>query len=931
MALVRPTARTKAAFDAIKNETFYFTVGGGDLVTKNRITIVDQDTNEIAYQDTTAEGYYALNHIVPANTLTNGKYYYYYINTFNSSGTMSVDSNSVPFYCYTTPVLQVTNLPQTGDVIESTNYIFNITYSQTEGELLDYLICTIYDENGKEYIVSDKILSNEDNSYNFNVVGMANGHYSIGVVAVTVNDTEATLVPQSFTVRAVTPSVYARLKLTNECEKGYVEVESNLVNIEGDAGDFPVEYIDNNKIYLLPRQRYVKWSDNFKIPSDFTMGIWGQIGENYHHKDTIQGHLNMYTPLYTYNNTRLALLYPQQYVTWSGLNLQSRFTLGLWGSIGEIISNEHIEVFRFYNSDGAKIVLSMIREVPAEGTELKDCFVMEVFDKNNNRLCYGRTNYTQVLQPNDDYYLFVQKNGINWSLRLVRETDYQHEFNWNQVTHVQYGQSLAIAWNNSTDYPQNDGEQLYYNYIDDLFPFTSCRLRNGNFDHLNITSNATVKYNELTKLTDHYTVMNCDFNGDLIGNVGFVSEILRAWNDNDYGMKVNVVCEIPYGESNPKHCYEVEFYYKSKMIGWGRTNYVKLLNPQDDYALFIQKKSSDWTLGLTNLTQEAFSFNWGQPSQIRFGQTMSALQWNNNTEYGIGLNGVNWLESVPDDAFPLTYVQISNGIYDGLDVSKDTDKTQADYLSYVDWDYDTILNCDFNGNINGGNVAGIIAQLGSVRLKRKAKTSNKWITLKQVTIDVDPDIRFVYLDHYVPHGITQQYAIVPVTLDGVEGEYIIEEITPIWKYNFITIAGKTIPTYAHVQYGSVVNNRQYGVLQPIQSKFPIVVKNSKTAYLSGTITAMFLGENFMETRKINRLEIMKQIVEFQQLIDEGDTICLKDYNGWIILCKPTSGDTATFNANYGNGVSDIAFNWIRQGEYDNQDDLYNLGLININI
>jgi hypothetical protein len=105
MALVRPTARTKAAFDAIKNETFYFTVGGGDLVTKNRITIVDQDTNEIAYQDTTAEGYYALNHIVPANTLMNGKYYYYYINTFNSSGTMSVDSNSVPFYCYTTPVL----------------------------------------------------------------------------------------------------------------------------------------------------------------------------------------------------------------------------------------------------------------------------------------------------------------------------------------------------------------------------------------------------------------------------------------------------------------------------------------------------------------------------------------------------------------------------------------------------------------------------------------------------------------------------------------------------------------------------------------------------------------------------------------------------------------------------------------------------------
>ena len=61
MALVKPTAKTKAAFDATKSETFYFSVDGGDLVTKNRITIVDQATGNNVYQHTTEEGHYIYN------------------------------------------------------------------------------------------------------------------------------------------------------------------------------------------------------------------------------------------------------------------------------------------------------------------------------------------------------------------------------------------------------------------------------------------------------------------------------------------------------------------------------------------------------------------------------------------------------------------------------------------------------------------------------------------------------------------------------------------------------------------------------------------------------------------------------------------------------------------------------------------------------
>jgi hypothetical protein len=133
MALTRPTAKTKAAFDATKSETFYFNVEGGDLVTGNKITIVDQVTGNTVYTTPSEDiGRLVYNRTVPSNLLpppqgsglVNGKYYYYYFNTFNANGDMSVNSNPVPFYCYTTPVIEFTNLPPQGEYIETSNFIF---------------------------------------------------------------------------------------------------------------------------------------------------------------------------------------------------------------------------------------------------------------------------------------------------------------------------------------------------------------------------------------------------------------------------------------------------------------------------------------------------------------------------------------------------------------------------------------------------------------------------------------------------------------------------------------------------------------------------------------------------------------------------------------------------------------------------------------
>ena len=67
------------------------------------------------------------------------------------------------------------------------------------------------------------------------------------------------------------------------------------------------------------------------------------------------------------------------------------------------------------------------------------------------------------------------------------------------------------------------------------------------------------------------------------------------------------------------------------------------------------------------------------------------------------------------------------------------------------------------------------------------------------------------------------------------------------------------------------------------------------------------------------------------MLDSGKVVCLKDWNGYILICRPVSGDSMSFNANYGNGIGKASFNFVEQAKYDNQQDLYDVGLIDVNI
>ena len=150
MALSTPLLYPIPAFDANFDNDITFTVIGGDQVVGNRLSIKVNSTQVEVYNGTVES--YVFKHTIPANTLTNGVYYTAQIKTYGDIEDISDPtkgsswSQSVPFYCYSTPVVTWFNRP-VGSIIDTSTFTFVFSYSQAENEELYSYIINLYDQS----------------------------------------------------------------------------------------------------------------------------------------------------------------------------------------------------------------------------------------------------------------------------------------------------------------------------------------------------------------------------------------------------------------------------------------------------------------------------------------------------------------------------------------------------------------------------------------------------------------------------------------------------------------------------------------------------------------------------------------------------------------------------------------------------------------
>ena len=275
----------------------------------------------------------------------------------------------------------------------------------------------------------------------------------------------------------------------------------------------------------------------------------------------------------------------------------------------------------------------------------------------------------------------------------------------------------------------------------------------------------------------------------------------------------------------------------------------------------------------------------------------------------------------------INYVELSNGVYDDLFISKSVDLENVN----TDWDFDTVLYAQFNNSTNAGNVDWNLETVSHIVLKSRRKGDFKWITLNIKEINTLDDFEINYPDYLIASGEEKEYAIVPV-LYGVEGNYAVSSITPKFSKMFIIEGDIVWGTEITDGFCDTTRNIPSSTVELLNNKYPIFVRNTIANYDTGSCTGSFVpfvDENTCELaydseHDYQRIKYQKEFMDF---ISDGIPKILKLPDGRMWIIQVTPNPTDNVDQSYNNRR--ITFSWVEIGDINSEEDLYYLGLSNV--
>ena len=339
-----------------------------------------------------------------------------------------------------------------------------------------------------------------------------------------------------------------------------------------------------------------------------------------------------------------------------------------------------------------------------------------------------------------------------------------------------------------------------------------------------------------------------------------------------------------------------------------------LCNGNTKVFLWINIIGNTWDVQFQILETTATIMNWGDSS--------------NNIPYNVTADftyiGESFETFTPsaDNFEPIseefTNIIIGNGVFDHLNISTDTSLTYSTVIP--EWEDTDVINIKFNGDLKNG-----APHYTKLVLKRKDETTLNWINLSEVNIGYNEPTFIDFDDSFIPTGVEQEYALV-VYIDNVPSEFHTEKITPIWgKYFLSDKTNKFVLNYA-VIYSGQVQNVQNGVFMPIGATYPIVIQNGEGNYTSGSLQFKVVGYQYEIDKRLDRVSITKQKNDLLKFLTNGKAKCLTDFNGNIYILKVINSPQISYDANWGNGIPTISFDWVEQAKYNDYDSMIELGL-----
>lgn len=286
---------------------------------------------------------------------------------------------------------------------------------------------------------------------------------------------------------------------------------------------------------------------------------------------------------------------------------------------------------------------------------------------------------------------------------------------------------------------------------------------------------------------------------------------------------------------------------------------------------------------------------------------------------------VNALDPSPTGITNIQRTKISSGVVNHFNLSSNGSMDFDDTIP-ASWNFSTIINAGFNGNLNGGSLAEIGSQITSVRVKRREKGAFEWITLYETVINTLDDLSFSYIDRLNINFKEYEYAFVPV-MESVEGNYITNDVVSNFKGIYICDANTIYKFKYGVAYNSNDRVQQVGVFTPFGRRMPVVVSNGLLNYETGNISGKIINKSFEKTGKIDRNAIQQEKTALLDYLTNKEPKIIKDWNGNAWLVYITGNPSVTYSNEYGMGIMDVSADWTEIGSMNSKSDLYDANMI----
>lgn len=277
------------------------------------------------------------------------------------------------------------------------------------------------------------------------------------------------------------------------------------------------------------------------------------------------------------------------------------------------------------------------------------------------------------------------------------------------------------------------------------------------------------------------------------------------------------------------------------------------------------------------------------------------------------------ISSTPTNMKNITYISISNGVYDELFGSDNSDIEMKD--TSKTWDYDTRFYAKFQGNLLAGNVDYVASMVSSVRIKRRKSDELNWTTIFNITIEKNEDFNFELVDRYAQGSHDYYYAIVPV-IENVEGNINKNSVKSEFRNFFILDRDISYPLIFNTNL-NIELNKNIGVINTLGRKYPFVVSNGLSQYKTGTLKFSLAPMIDCEVDFDNGYVYRNQ---FENWITNGKPKVLKDWTGQIFMISITSSIPIDYS--YHN-LPAYQIQFTEVGDPLNMNDMYNNNLTDV--